>query len=328
VQTTDLQEVVAALTAILGSDKCRSPAKLPDSSLGGFLREVDVVVDAADIDPTREGLISIEVRDRGTEPWAPRPKGKEDVGFVDEMHGKHLYLPTAELVLVSKSGFSANALKKAEFLGIKMIMPAQITSGFVGEIVNNLDSAVSKVFRAEPEKVKVMIDPPIAAPDGRQIDTIEDVPLNTNVHSGDRTVLGVLAALAKAVIEAADKNQASYREATGTETSFKVTYDKPNNAGEPVYLLNLDADTLHRITYIEATGSATVHVEKMALQHRDYDGTPYSAAKATPGDDTHHWVFTEGTDGLQGGIRVLPEGKAKGAKFFKAIIPPRDSDAE
>ena len=132
-QSTDLQEVVAALTAILGSDKCRSPAMLPDSSLGGFLREVDVVVDAADIDPSREGLISVEVRERGTEPWADKRKGKQDVGFVDEMHGKHLYLPTAQLVLVSKSGFTPNALKKAEFLGINTVTPAQITPGFVGK---------------------------------------------------------------------------------------------------------------------------------------------------------------------------------------------------
>ena len=77
-------------------------------------------------------------------------------------------------------------------------------------------------------------------------------------------------------------------------------------------------------THIEITGKATVHVEEIPLKHGEYDGTPYSNAKATPGDDTLHWVFTEGADGLQGGIRMLPDGKAKGAQFYKATIPPRD----
>ena len=320
-QTTDLQEVVAALTAILGSDKCRSPAKLPDSSLGGFLREVDVVVDAADIDPTREGLISIEVRDRGTEPWAPRPKGKEDVGFVDEMHGKHLYLPTAELVLVSKSGFSANALKKAEFLGIKTITPAQITSGFIGQIVNNLDTLTSKYFGFEFETLNTKLDPPMLLPA-----TVGDV-FAQPVYQADRTQIGTLADPVQAYLCLKPTDQPAFMLASGTEKEFTVEHDDPIVNGEPIYLMGM-TKILHRITRIEIKGKATVHVEEMPLKHHDYDGTPYSAAKATPGDDTHHWVITEGTDGLQGGIRVLPEGKAKGAKFYKAIFPPRDSNAE
>lgn len=318
-QTTDLQEVVAALTAILGSDKCRSPVKLPDSSLGGFLREVDVVVDAADIDPTREGLISIEVRDRGTEPWAPRPRGKEDVGFVDEMHGKHLYLPTAELVLVSKSGFSANALKKAEFLGIKTITPAQITSGFIGQIVNNLDTLTSKYFGFEFETLNTKLDPPMLLPA-----TVGDVFAQPVYHS-DRTQIGTLADLVQAYLRLKPTDQPAFMLATGTEKQFTVDHDDPIVNGEPIYLMGV-TKILHRITRIEIKGKATVHVEEMPLKHHDYDGTQYSAAKATPGGDTHHWVITEGTDGLQGGIRVLPEGKAKGAKFYKAIFPPRDSN--
>ena len=319
-QTTDLQEVVAALTAILGSDKCRSPAHLPDSSLEGHPREVDVVVDAADVDPGKEGLISIEVRERGTEPWADKPRGKEDVGFVDEMHGKHLYLPTTQLVLVSKSGFSPNALKKAKFLGINTITPDQITSGFVGEIVNNLNALTEKYFDFEFETLKTTLDPPILRPA-----TAGDVFAEPLYHA-DGTKIGTLADLVRAYLNTCRPDQPSLMAATGEEKELNVEHDDPIVNGEPVYLMGV-TKILHRIVRIEIKAKATVHVEEMALQHRDYDGTPYSAGKVTPGGDTHHWVLTEGADGLQGGIRVLPGGKAKDAKFYKAIFPPRPSPA-
>ena len=312
-QTTDLQEVVAALTAILDSDKCRSPAKLPDSSLGGFTREVDVVVDAADVDPGREGLISIEVRER---------EGRQDVRFVDEMHGKHLYLPTAQLVLVSKDGFSPNALKKAKFLGIKTITPAEITPGFVGQIVGNLDSVVEKYFALDVETVAPTLDPPDMHPDA-MVD-IDVQPL----YRADKTVIGTLGDLGRAYLQYFKPDQPAFAAATGDEKEFTVEDANPHvKEGGAVYLMGPPPqETLHRITHIVIKGKATVQVQEISLQHRDYDGTPSSSANATPGDDVHHWVFTEGADGLKGGVRVLPGGKAKHAKFYKATIPPRDSD--
>jgi hypothetical protein len=301
VQTTDLQEVVAALTAILGSDKCRSPEMLPDSSLGGFLREVDVVVDAADIDPSREGLISIEVRERGTEPWADEPRGKEDVGFVDEMHGKHLYLPTRELVLVAKSGFSANAMKKAEFLGIKTITPAQLTPGFVGEIVGNLDSVVEKNFALQVETVSPTLDPPDMHPDA-MVD-IDVQPL----YRSDKTAIGTLGDLGRAYLKYFKPDRPAFAAPTGDEKEFTIEDANPHvEEGGAVYLMGPPPqETLHRIIHIVIKGKATVQVQEISLKHRDYDGTPSSSTKATPGDDVHHWVFTEGADGLKGGVRVL-----------------------
>jgi hypothetical protein len=312
-QTNDFQELVAALTEIIG-EKCDSPGFLPDGAAGGKPREVDIVAHGEVAG--HEVLVGIECR-----AWTET----QDITFVDGMHGKHLYLPTSKLVLVSSSGFSADALKRAEFLNIKAITPGEVTPDFIGEIVNNLQAVLSKQFRLDAEKVSIKFDPPMEHPDGL-LDTIADVPLNLNLHRADKTVIGAVGDLAQANLRGFKPDQPAAMKATGNETKFSITHDDPNADGQPVYLMDA-AQILRRITRIEIAGKATVHVVEIPLKHGDYDGTPYSTAKVE-GDDTLHWVFTEGPEGVQAGVRVLPEGKAKGARFHKAIVPPRPASRD
>ena len=39
------------------------------------------------------------------------------------------------------------------------------------------------------------------------------------------------------------------------------------------------------------------HVVEMPLKHGQYEGTPFSTGTSVTGDDTCHWVFTEGDEG-------------------------------
>jgi hypothetical protein len=59
-------------------------------------------------------IVSMECRDRA------RPA---DVGWVEQMHGKHSSLPTNTLVLVSNSGFTEAAEEKARNYGFEVLMP-------------------------------------------------------------------------------------------------------------------------------------------------------------------------------------------------------------
>lgn len=73
-------------------------------------REVDIVIETQI--SNYSVILSIECRGRG------RPA---DVGWIEEMHTKHRDLPTNRLILVSESGFSANAKKKAKALHIETL---------------------------------------------------------------------------------------------------------------------------------------------------------------------------------------------------------------
>jgi len=43
----------------------------------------------------------------------------------------------------------------------------------------------------------------------------------------------------------------------------------------------------------------------MPLDHRQYEGTPYSTGTAELGNRIFHWVVTEGDEGMRIGTRVL-----------------------
>ena len=76
----------------------------------GEEREVDILLKSKFGDYSV--LLSIEVIDRS------RRAGS---GWVEEMSGKHKALPTDKLVLVSRSGFTKPALKKAKARGIETL---------------------------------------------------------------------------------------------------------------------------------------------------------------------------------------------------------------
>lgn len=76
----------------------------------GENREVDILLSISVA--TYPIMIGLEVIDRNR---------KADVQWVEQMHSKHLNLPTDKVVLVSRSGFYKPALTKAHFYGIETI---------------------------------------------------------------------------------------------------------------------------------------------------------------------------------------------------------------
>jgi hypothetical protein len=82
--------------------------RLPNSPwvFSGQATEVDICAEGEIA--CHEVLLGIECR-----AW----KRPQTIEWVEAMFGKRFHLPTSKLVLVSSSGFTANALKLAEFLG-------------------------------------------------------------------------------------------------------------------------------------------------------------------------------------------------------------------
>lgn len=109
-RTNAFQRLVALLTATLaGHAKVTESAMLPDRVTGGP-REVDVlVVSKAASYQVALGIEVIAWRRPADTPW------------IEKMRAKHENLPTDKLILVSESGFSEPARRKAEFYGIETL---------------------------------------------------------------------------------------------------------------------------------------------------------------------------------------------------------------
>lgn len=109
-RTNAFQRLVTLLTATLaGHAKVTESAMLPDR-VTGELREVDVLVTSTAASyQVNLGLEVVAWRRPADTPW------------IERMHAKHENLPTDKLILVSESGFSGPALRKAKFYGIETL---------------------------------------------------------------------------------------------------------------------------------------------------------------------------------------------------------------
>lgn len=101
-RTTPFQSMIRALQSTVQPGATVTESKFLKDGITGELREVDVVVETL-VGPYPL-ILSFECTS------GARPV---DVGWVEEMHGKHQTLPTDKLFLVSQHGFTAPAKAKA-----------------------------------------------------------------------------------------------------------------------------------------------------------------------------------------------------------------------
>lgn len=112
-RTNEFQQLIALIEKLLadGSAKVTESKELRDNIIDK-LREVDIVIERSD--GIRDIIISVECTGGNS-------TRRATVEWVERMWGKHQSLPTNKLILVSKSGFTASAKKKAEWWYIDAI---------------------------------------------------------------------------------------------------------------------------------------------------------------------------------------------------------------
>lgn len=246
-RTNEFQELITLLTQIAGSDAVTASAMLPDRAVPGATREVDICVRAEAAG--HEVLIGIECRMSGTR--------KQTVEWVEAMQGKHSHLPTNKVVLVSSSGFTKNALKLAEFFGMKAITPSEVDPNFVGTIVNNLKSVWVKRFDFEPRNMQITFDPPLSDADTAQAAArgLADLAITladgTPVFSGED--------LRSLILQRIDTSGPQFRDAVdGTSSNFEISGPPPSlEKGGPLYaVLEGASPSLRRIATVRIEGQA------------------------------------------------------------------------
>jgi hypothetical protein len=273
--------MVSILTALLRKDPTATvteSAMLMDSVLNAP-REVDICVQT----DSSGHMIIVGIECRA---WRKR----QTVEWVEAMHGKHLHLPTDALVLVSSSGFTKAALLVAKSYNIRAITPTDVTPGFVGEIVNNLESVWSKLSSFTPERMRLTVQ----WADGTE--EVVQAATDLGVFRADGSLLFDAPQLANELMMLYHPNNDAMRDATGDEKFFEFGVQNPVHEGAPMYLRPLvDEQPVDLVPIIGAviTGPAVIHVVETPLRHGEYNGAAFSTGTATLGDRQIQIVVTE-----------------------------------
>lgn len=118
-RSNDFQRVIYYVRQHIAPDAVVRESVMLTDKTTGEPREVDVLVEG-----TMGGeriAIAIEVRDHARKPG---------VQWVEEVRGKYADLPVDKVVMVSRSGFTAAALRKAAAHGIEALTPFQEISRY------------------------------------------------------------------------------------------------------------------------------------------------------------------------------------------------------
>jgi len=164
-RTNFFQEVVEILHRHLAGDASVEPSAMLPSGKTGALREVDVVIRTTVA--SHEVLVGVEAIDRS------RPA---DRGWVDQMVGKHADLPTDKLVLVSASGFTADARAAAVAANAIPLAPKDVVDGDLSDaLIGTRPGVLTMEITLAVVKFGFSFDGPI--PQDLQSDTAVKVTL-------------------------------------------------------------------------------------------------------------------------------------------------------
>jgi hypothetical protein len=279
------QEMVTLLTAVMREDESMTvtPSAMLTDIVTGEPREVDISVETEVAG--HKVIVGIECRD-----W----KRPQSVQWVEEMHAKHLALPVQLTVLVSSNGFAKSALRKAAHYSIKTVTPREITPGFVGTVVNNLEKVVTK--RAAFRVRTVLVHVELADGELKWVEAFADSP----VFAPDGTEIENVGFIVQGIVAGNPAQRAHLRTATTKDKFMNIRTDGPSYKGQPVCIIpTRDGKDLPLapIVGLHIEGPVELDLVEVPLTHGDYDGTPYSTG-STPFEDMRvSVVATEGDDG-------------------------------
>lgn len=256
-------------------------AMLTDKVIG-IEREVDVVVTGSDAG--RQVVVSVEATSHGR---------KATIEWVERMICKHADLPTNQLVLVSESGFTPEAKRKADAKGVTVLTPEAIDDGEAdGAVAKGLASVWAKRVATTPYNVVLELERDEPADFQPQPDT--------PVLLADGAVVGSIAELATASV------QSRLREVTedvmrqvdrdGFVTlDFRSEFEEATDPAEGVvggFHVD-DGVGVRRIRAVRLLLVCEVVVREVPLSHRRLDTVPYASGVIDMPDEDLVIVVTE-----------------------------------
>jgi hypothetical protein len=206
------QRLIALLNATLADHAHVTESAMLTDAVTGEQREVDVLIRTRAA--TYDVAIGIEIVG-----WS-RPAGTP---WIEKMRGKHENLPTDKLILVSETGFSKPATKKARFHNIETLTIGEALSAD-WPLLSKLES--DGVFEITTINFKCSIV--LLFDDGTQSQV--EARLNTEVSAGGAAA--PLERVVRTILDRQEFRDALYPHITGAgEQDFWIQYTQPTPLG-------------------------------------------------------------------------------------------------
>jgi hypothetical protein len=249
-------------------------SKFLRDAVTGVEREVDIVIEGEfDGEPMVVSAEVIEHKRPASLPW------------VEQMLRKHRDLATNRLLLVSKSGFSANALALIE-------TEAGRVEAMTPELIEQDGAVVVKRLYVDhvdysPTRCVVYVR------EGDDRIAVEGEPV-TDVYGPDTSILGPLSYLVQDAVSLEPVRRALFVEAHNHPEKDKVTNFSLNLAIAQLgyHLQKTESGQLHRIEEVEIWGDFSVSQAEVPLTLASLGGRTYGAAEASIGGRPTAWVGT------------------------------------
>lgn len=280
-RTNAFQSVIYLIKRHLQDEKAKvsESVELVDRATGRK-REVDVCIET---EVARHvTLIALEC--------GARERRKQDIGWVEQMFGKHFTLPTDHLVLVSESGFTPQALAKAKLLGIETVTPETLTDARVDELVDRITRlGFTKVDLLDMEDVYLVLG--ATSTEGREGTYLLPSSRGMHVFTESHALIGTIKDVVHEYMSAALRDESTFEvppfEIPDDMKYFQLSVDPPKVAvGDPptphdIFVEKMEpAPHLRRIEQIHIEGRAQIERSDFSLRHGMFQKTLYSWGKS------------------------------------------------
>lgn len=285
-RTNVFQKVVYLIQQNLAGQAEVIESALLTDRFTGEQREVDVCINSEIAG--HKIIISLECRDR---------QRKADVSWVEEMHGKHESLPTNYLVLVSSSGFSAQARNKARNYGIDTVVPETLTDDQAKAMARRFDKArYTRLDFLDIVNVKAVMGP--TSTEGEEEIRILDSQRNINVYLENGRYICAIGEYINMMIAGADYGQVIFDAPEDTKW-FELSADWPGFSAQgssgvlPIYFQKEEPSPhLRLIKRLTIEGNAKVGRSEMPIKMGKFKDIPYTWGQAAVDDRTTVVVAT------------------------------------
>jgi hypothetical protein len=295
-RTNPFQTVIFLIQKhIAGEATVTESAELTDL-VSGEKREVDVCIETQVANYAV--IISLECRDHA------RP---QSIGWIEEMHAKHVRLSTNVLVLVSRSGFTRKALAAARSYGIETVVPKELTDERAGEIADRAHRLRYTKLNLQVTSVRVWVE----ATDFEEEEVIS-APPNLDIFTETGEFIGPIQALVEGIKQDIDYGGVIFDAAEDTRR-FEVLIDSPGvMAGNPPKRQRLQVQKieprlhLRLVKCILVEGDARVRRSDFPLRYGQMQGVHYSWGEATFEERPAVALVTKTPDGdTTASVRIL-----------------------
>jgi hypothetical protein len=251
-RTNEFQKLVFLVKKHAANSATVTESKLLRDNMTGAEREVDICIES--VIAGHRVTVCVECRDRGR---------KADVQWIEEMKAKHERLPTNVLVLVSKSGFTREAILVAKNYGIETVTLSSIDGNAAEQLIGSAGSLWSKVFTLTPTKVVIRVASTASLPS----ENVAVFPDNL-IYDHKGMEVGTVKQLVESLLNNGSAMQEFGKLGDKSYQGFEIRWEPAlDTNGRPFCLQMLEPYVLRPIEYVRITGSSNFDVSEFRLQH-------------------------------------------------------------